>query len=100
MLLSTNSSSRFRFTLHVALIADQYLPLYSKRALEDLTEDELDALTAFLQSADISKREPLGSVGKGAIGLVASLGASELAGGLLDKIESLFKREMSLDELD
>jgi hypothetical protein len=79
----------------------------SKRALADLTDEEVNTLLEYVNelnggsNAVAARALPaLGSVGKGIAGLVAGLAATQGAEAAIEKIEDLFKRELSFDELD
>lgn len=76
----------------------------SKRALADLTDEEVNTLLEYVNEMNggsnaVSGRA-LGSVGKGIAGLVASLAATQAAESGIDEIKSLFRREVSFNELD
>ncbi|KAJ7626926.1 hypothetical protein FB45DRAFT_1004571 [Roridomyces roridus] len=76
----------------------------SKRALADLSDDEVNTLLEWigtLPSNSVDKRAAISSsVGKGLAGVVAGLAATQGAEAAIEKLESLFRRELSFDELD
>ncbi|KAJ7755001.1 hypothetical protein DFH07DRAFT_822502 [Mycena maculata] len=75
----------------------------SKRALADLTDAEVNTLLEYIGAkatgTTVSSRA-LGSIGKGIAGLVAGLAATQGAESAIQEVESLFKREVSFNELD
>jgi hypothetical protein len=76
----------------------------SKRALADLTDEEVNTLLEYVNEMNgggnaVSGRA-LGSVGKGIAGLVAGLAATQAAESGIEEIKSLFRREVSFNELD
>jgi hypothetical protein len=82
--------------LHI--ISSSKAPVTS-RALSDLTDDEVNMVLEFIGSGKVQKRA-IGSLGKGLIGLAASLGASSITGEVIDEIKKLVRREASLNDLD
>ncbi|KAJ7642573.1 hypothetical protein DFH06DRAFT_603172 [Mycena polygramma] len=76
----------------------------SKRALEDLSDDEVNTLLEYVNTLQGGSNTPsaraLGSVGKGVVGLGAGLAATQAVEAGIEKIESLFRREISLNDLD
>ncbi|KAJ7876520.1 hypothetical protein B0H14DRAFT_2568230 [Mycena olivaceomarginata] len=73
-----------------------------KRALADLSDEEVNSLLEYVGDLQHSKRAPLqlGSAGKGISGLVAGLAATQGVEAAIEKIKDLFKREISLNDLD
>jgi hypothetical protein len=74
----------------------------SKRALEDLSDEEVNTLLEYVNDMQNQKRAlpNLGSLGKGIAGLVAGLAATQGAEAAIDEVKSLFRREISFNELD
>ncbi|KAJ6471828.1 hypothetical protein C8R47DRAFT_1324888 [Mycena vitilis] len=76
----------------------------SKRALEDLSDEEVNTLLEYVNTLQGGSNTPsaraLGSVGKGVVGLGAGLAATQAVEAGIEKIESLFRREISLNDLD
>ncbi|KAJ7613148.1 hypothetical protein FB45DRAFT_1065237 [Roridomyces roridus] len=76
----------------------------SKRALADLSDDEVNTLLEWmgtLPSNSVDKRAAItSSIGKGLAGLGAGLAATQGIQTAIEKLESLFDREISFDELD
>ncbi|KAJ7609520.1 hypothetical protein FB45DRAFT_1010501 [Roridomyces roridus] len=76
----------------------------SKRALTDLSDDEVNTLLEWmgtLPSNSVDKRAAIGSsIGKGLAGAVAGLAATQGIESAIEGIEGLFDREISFDELD
>ncbi|KAJ7613226.1 hypothetical protein FB45DRAFT_1113070, partial [Roridomyces roridus] len=76
----------------------------SKRAVADLSDDEVNTLLEWmgtLPSNSVDKRAAItSSVGKGLAGLGAGLAATQGIQAAIEKLESLFDREISFDELD
>ncbi|KAJ6468609.1 hypothetical protein C8R47DRAFT_803050 [Mycena vitilis] len=76
----------------------------SRRALEDLSDEEVNTLLEYVNTLQGGSNSPspraLGSIGKGILGLGAGLAATDAAEAGIEKIESLFKREVSLNDLD
>ncbi|KAJ6601454.1 hypothetical protein DFH09DRAFT_564182 [Mycena vulgaris] len=79
----------------------------SKRALADLTDEEVNKLLEYINvmnggSNDVSARALpiLSPVEKGIAGIVAGLAATQGAESAIEEIKSLFKREVSFNELD
>jgi hypothetical protein len=73
-----------------------------KRALADLSDEEVNSLLEYVGDLQHGKRAPLqlGSAGKGIAGLVAGLAATQGVEAAIEKIKDLFKREISLNDLD
>lgn len=74
----------------------------AKRAVEDLTPEELNTLLEWVNDNGIEARALGGSVAKGLAGLAASLAASSGAEALIEKLKELFPREfeISINDLD
>ncbi|KAJ7361356.1 hypothetical protein DFH08DRAFT_843880 [Mycena albidolilacea] len=74
----------------------------TKRGFQDLTDEEVNTLLEYIgQMNSPSKRAAINSsVGKGLAGVVAGLAATQGAESIIEEIKSLFKKEVSLNELD
>ncbi|KAJ7623868.1 hypothetical protein DFH06DRAFT_1305285 [Mycena polygramma] len=72
----------------------------SKRALEDLSDEEVNTLLEAAVTHLLPEHWAPFNIGKGILGLGAGLAATDAAEAGIEKIESLFKREISLNDLD
>ncbi|KAJ7292958.1 hypothetical protein C8J57DRAFT_1703818 [Mycena rebaudengoi] len=78
-----------------------------KRSFADLSDEEVNTLLEWVndnKDSILSTRALpsalTGSIGKGIAGLVASLAATQGVESAIDELKKVFKREVSLDELD
>ncbi|KAJ7470922.1 hypothetical protein FB451DRAFT_1368098 [Mycena latifolia] len=90
--------------LGIGALADKLFKLlanapYSKRALADLSDEEINTLLEYVNDMQNGKRA-LGSAGKGVAGLLAGLAATQGAESAIEGIKGLFDREVSLNDLD
>ncbi|KAJ6488777.1 hypothetical protein C8R45DRAFT_929485 [Mycena sanguinolenta] len=85
------------------IIAKLFDSSISKRGLADLSDEEVNTLLEYINDMNggsNSRRALSSSLGKGLAGAVAGLAASQGASAVFDESEKLFKRELSLNELD